>query len=496
MNDDTIISNTNYKNVKPYVMLDDNISAIESICGGSSDLLVNRVNVSGVQCALLGYEGMISTTTITQLILHPLMEIDIGDVSGEELFSHIKDNMLMSLDRILPDAFGKIIRLLMSGFALIFIDGTDKVIAYGVQGYATRGISEPNGEGNVKGAHEGFVEVVRTNMSLVRRRMKTPLLIFDLFPTNTESRTDVIICYMADRVPQKLVRKIKARLLKIRSDALLGSGFVEPFLSTGGKSIFPGVSVTERPDVFCAKLCEGKIGVMIEGTPYAIFLPCLFTEHFQTLDDYNFRAGYASYLRIIRYLAFFISVFFPAVYVATATFHPEMLNLTMLMQLAAEESAAPLPLMFEMILVLVMYEVIKEAGLRLPQNVGGAVSIVGGLIIGDAAVKSGLISTPLLITAAISVTASFVIPNLNSQMTLIRLILVLVGGFTGLCGIAVVTAVILVNICSTDSFGAPVTAPLSPLTLSSLRDVLWRKSFVRIADEKSTVEKLNGVDMD
>ena len=496
MSDKSNFSCTNYKNLTLLSSLDESIAAIKKICGETSDLLVNEVEISGISCALIVFEGMISTSTITQLILHPLMYLDIGEASSEKLFTHIRDKMLLTVDRNLPEEYGDVIRLLMSGFAVLLIDGCKTAFAFGVQGYDKRGISEPNGEGNVKGSHEGFVEVVRTNMSLVRRRMKSPALQFRLFPIGKKSRTDVIICYMADRVPEKLIRRLKARLLGIELESILGSGYIEPFIEKNGGSFFSGVSTTERPDILCAKLIEGRIGLMIEGTPYALVIPYLFIENFQTLDDYNSRPYYAVFIRYIKYLAFFLSVFLPAVYLSAATFHPEMLNLSMLIRLSSEEQTAPMPLMFETILVLLMYEIIREAGLRLPQNVGGAVSIVGGLIIGDAAVKSGLISTPLLIAVALSVTASFVVPNLNQQITVLRLIFVIAGGVSGLFGIALLTAPLIVDICSVECFGAPMMSPLSPFTSSAMGDVLTRLGFKQMGVRDMTVEKLNGVDME
>lgn len=495
MSDKSNFSCTNFKNLPLIPSLEESVAAIKKICGETSDLLVNEVEISGISCALIVFEGMISTSTITQLILHPLMYLELEEPSSEVLFGHIRDRMLLTVDRSLPTEYGDLIRFLMSGFAILLIDGCPTAFAFGVQGYDKRSISEPNGEGNVKGAHEGFVEVVRTNMSLVRRRMKSPALQFRLFPIGQKSRTDVIICYMADRVPEKLIRRLKSRLLNIELESILGSGYIEPFIDKTKCSFFSGVSTTERPDVMCAKLIEGRIGLLIEGTPYAVVIPYLFIENFQTLDDYNSRPYYAVFIRYIKYLAFFLSVFLPSLYVSVATFHPEMLNLSMLIRLSSEEQKAPMPLMFETILVL-LYEIIREAGLRLPQNVGGAVSIVGGLIIGDAAVKSGLISTPMLITVALSVTASFVVPNLNQQITILRLIFVIAGGISGLFGMALLTAPLIVNICSVECFGAPIMSPLSPFTSSAMGDVLTRLGFRRMGTRNVTVENLNGVDME
>lgn len=476
--------------------LKENADNIRNILGGSSDLLENSFFVNGTACELICLEGMVSTQVITDLMLVPLTGLNEKNIgSPRQLFEHIRDNMLMTIDRGMPTEYGDLIRRLMSGFAVLLIDGIDTAIAFGVQGYAVRSISEPSSEGNIYGSHEGFVETVRTNMSLVRRRLKSHLLRFELFPVTKTGHTDVIVAYMADRVPMELVKKIRKQLEELPTETILGSGYVTPFLDVTKKSVFSGASLTERPDVFCAKILEGRIGILIEGTPFAVVVPALFIENFQTLDDYNFRPFYAVIVRWIRYFAFFIAVFLPAVYAATVTFHPELFNHTLLLTLAAAEQTAPLPLALEAFIVLVFYEIIREAGVRLPKSVGGAVSIVGGLIIGDAAVSAGIISNPLLLVCAISVTASFVIPSLAQQITVLRLIAVAAGGICGLYGISLLAAVMLVNICAVENYGVPVMSPVSPFTPKAMRDVLVRIGFPKMAKGKASVEKLHGVDM-
>ncbi len=488
----------NYKNVPLSLSLDDNIKNIQDILDKSSDLLLNPFYIANVKCNLVCFEGMISTQVITNLILRPLSDLSLkmsSDVSGNDIFNRIDKNMLMTIDRGLTKDYGDMMRRLMCGFAVLIIDGVDTAFSFGVQGFATRGIDDSSSESNIYGAHEGFVEVVRTNMSLVRRRIKSPKLKFELFSVTKTSNVDIILTYMSDRVPAHLVNKIKYRLKDMDMESILGSGYIEPYLNDTRLSFFSGVSTTERPDVFCAKLLEGRIGILIDGSPFSIMLPYLFIENFQTLDDYNFRPYYTTLIRWIRYIAFFLAIFLPAIYVAMITFHPELFNHTLIVTLAAAEELAPLPLAVEALIVLFSFEIIREAGLRLPKNVGGVVSFVGGLLIGDAAVSAGIISNPLLLVCAISVTSSFVIPSLNQPTTVLRMIAIIAGGVSGLYGIALLAAAMLINICSLESHGAPVTAPISPFTPKAMRDVLTRIGFRRMAVGNSTIEKLNGVDM-
>lgn len=485
-----------FENISVECGLDENLRNIKNILGNTSDLLISPITICGVRAAVVCFEGMVSGLSTAHMVVRPLMGISIPDCTGEKLFAHIRDNMILSVDTAVKDRYGDIIRMLMSGFAAVFVDTQPRAICCGIQGYDKRGVEEPSSEGNIRGSHEGFVETVRTNMSLVRRRMKTPLLRFELFPISPRSNTDVIVCYMSDRVPAAMVRSIKKKLKNIELETILGSGYVEPFLAGRKPSVFSGLSITERPDVMCAKLLEGRVGIMIEGTPFAIIVPAMFTEHFQTLDDYNFRPFYAVFLRYIRYTAFFLSVFFPGIYVAAALFHPEMFNSRLLLNLAAAQESAPLNLMWEALITLIFYEIIREAGVRLPQSVGGAVSIVGGLIIGDAAVSAGIISNPMLLICAISVTASFVIPSLDQQVTIFRIAAVIIGGLSGLFGIALLSAFMLANICAAENYGLPVMAPISPFSRKAMGDVAVRLGFRRMGKRGFTVEKLNGADME
>ncbi|MCL2053085.1 MAG: spore germination protein [Oscillospiraceae bacterium] len=487
----------NYKNIQLSASIDENTSNIESILAQTADLLLNPFLIGGVKCNLVCFEGMVSTQVITNLILRPLSDLSLNmkNSNSTEIFSHIDCHMLMTIDKSYSADYGDLLKRLMNGFAVLLIDGVATAFSFGVQGFAARNIAEPSSEGNLSGARDGFVETLFSNMSLVRRRMKSPLLKFELFSVAKTSNTDVILAYMTDRVPLELVNKIKKQLQGMELESILGSGYIEPYLNDTKLSVFSGVSVTERPDVFCAKILEGRIGLLIDGSPFSIMLPYLFIENFQTLDDYNFRPYYTTIIRWIRYAAFFLAVFLPALYTAVTVFHPELFNHYFIMTLAAAEELTPLPLAVETLFVLFAFEIIREAGLRLPKSVGGAVSIVGGLLIGDAAVSAGIISKPLLLACALSFTASFVIPSLNQSITALRFISVIAGGIAGLYGVALAGAVILINICSLESYGAPVMSPLSPFTPKSMRDVLTRIGFKRMATGNTAIEGLKGVNL-
>ena len=346
-----------YESIIPTI--NENLERIKEISGNSSDLLINEFVTGGVNCVLLCCEGMLSTSTITELVLHPITKIFLKEPCGQALFNHIQNNLLLSVDRITVKNYGELFRTVNSGFAVLIADGMDSALAFGVQGYAVRGISEPSGEANVMGAHEGFSEVIRTNMSLLRRRLKNPVFKMELMVTGDKSQTDICLCYMQDRVPEKLLKQIKNSLAKINLESVLSTGYIRPFLESKSFEVFSSTGTTERPDVLCSKLIEGRVALLIDGVPFAIVIPKFFTESFQTLDDYAFKPYYAFFIRWIKYIAFFISILLPALYVSTALHHPELLNSTLLMILVDAEKKAPISLLAEGLGVLIMYEIIR-----------------------------------------------------------------------------------------------------------------------------------------
>jgi len=465
-----------------------NISRIREFSGGSSDVLVNEFVTGGISCALVCCDGMVSTSVITELIFEPITGIDKKN-NAQELFHYIREELLLSTDRPSVSCIEDVFRLVYSGFAVLFAEGAEEALGFGVQGYSSRGVQEPDGEGNIMGAHEGFTETIRTSMSQIRRRLKSPELVMEMMQKGEKSRTDLCLCYMKDRVPKRLMAQIRRSLDEIKLETILTTGYVRPFVESRRFELFSSTGVTERPDVLCSKLIEGRVAILVDGVPFAIVIPKLFCESFQTLDDYSYKPYYATFLRWLKYGAFVMAVLLPAVYAAIVMYHPELLNTTLFMLLVDAEKSAPLSIMTESLFVLLMYEVIREAGVRLPKPVGGAVSIISGLIIGDAAVKSGLVSTPLLTMTALSVLGGLVVPELNPAVTVLRFAFLLAGGVMGLFGISLLACAVLVNICATEDYGFPYTAPLSPFRKRGMSDTVYRADMRKMQERDFTVEE-------
>ena len=487
------VNENNYETALISKSLKQALLDLKIISGKTMDLNIMEVEISEHKCAVVSIEGMASTSAMAELVFRPLMEFDVkGYATEDDIFKFLTKQSLLASERKIQTTYGEVFLTLFSGFAVIFIDGCDKCVAFGIQGFDKRSIEEPTSDGNLNGSHEGFIETIRTNISLVRRRLKTPKLRFDMQQIGSDSKTDVCVAYITDKAPQEVIDKVKENLNRIDLDTIITTGYVEPFLEGKHKSLFSNVLSTDRPDTFCAKLNEGRVGILVDGVPLTLICPSLFIENFQTIDDYVNKPFYTTYIRWIKYIAFFLAIALPGLCVAIATNHPEILTHKFLMNLAASEEVTPYSFFFEAFLITIMYELMREAGIRLPKAIGGAVSIVGALIIGDAAVSSSLVSAPLLIIIGLTATASFVIPNLNPQTSVFRMLFIIAGGFAGLFGITLCFAFMLVNISALESYGVPYNAPLSPFTFKAMRDVVTRPSFKKLGRSKTIIEDLNG----
>ncbi|MBR4200796.1 MAG: spore germination protein [Oscillospiraceae bacterium] len=471
-------------------VLEQNLSIISRLTGNSADTVISRITVCGIPCALLSCEGMCSNAAIAEQIAEPLHALCGSFSAGGELLDFLQKYRFFAADSTTASDTEALLHLLHSGFVILLADGAAEAHAFGLQGFAARGISEPSGELNIYGAKDGFTEPVRTNMSLIRRRMKTPLLTFELLTAGTVSQTDLCMVYLRDRVPDDLISGIRKKLQTLPLETVLSGGYVRPFLEESDFRLVHSVSTTERPDVLCAKILEGRVGILIDGTPFALVVPQLFCETFQTLDDYNYPPAYATLLRWIKYAAALLSLLLPAGYLASALHHPELLHETLLRILADSEQNTPFSLAAEMLGVLFLFEIVREAGLRLPKAVGGAVGMIGGLLIGDAAVQSGFISTPVLTVAALAATAGFIIPEHHAALTVLRPLFILAAAAAGLTGIAFAGTALLYHICGTEIFGFPVSAPVAPLLPRRLQDIFARVGFRRLSQGNFRISEL------
>ncbi len=476
-----------------YARLEKNISYMRQRFGGSADFTVRKIILSdNTESAVITMEGMSNKETIALSITNPLMEFDFS-CADEPKIELIEKKVLSASEIVRVTDFAQAFSFIMSGFALILADGCDTALAIGVQGFSFRSISESETDVVQRGSREGFSEPLRINMTLVRRRLKTPDLRFETMQIGTETKTDIAICYLASAVSKGILGELKKRLEAIPLKNILAAGYIVPFLERKGDlSLFSGVGVTERPDTVCGKISEGRIAILIDGTPSVLIVPYLFVENFQTLDDYSNRAYFATLTRLLKYAAFFVAVFTPGAYVAIAGYNPELFPQGILNKVAASVAQTPFSVFTEVLIIHFIYEIMREAGLRLPRPLGHAVSIVGALVLGDTAVNSGLIGAPTLMVVALTAISSYVIPDLYPAVAVLRLGFIVAGGFGGLWGITLLFCAVLVNMCAKKSFGVPYMSPLSPFSFFGMRDALIRAGWRTLAKKQNLVQHQRG----
>ena len=470
----------------------ENMVKVRALSQNSTDLLERQIEVSGVPVAILMCEGMVNLQLFTQILVRPLTELSLENADGEAVARWVSRETVLSGDQKEFFTYDELFSFLMAGFVVLLIDGVDRGIACGMQGYSFRSVSEPSTEMNITGSREGFVEPIRVNQTMIRRRLRSPSLKFEMYPIGEKSRTDICLVYLTDTADPRMVEEVKRRLGKLSSDILLSQGYLRPYLEGKPFSPFSSVGTTERPDTLCAKINEGRIGILVDGTPFALVVPYLFEEHFQSMDDYSYRPYYGSFIRLLKYFAFLLSIFLPGGYVAITSFSPEMLPDSLLFNIAASEQQTPFSMMTEALVIHLIYEIMREAGLRLPRPVGHAVSIIGALVIGDAAVKAGIIGSSMVMVVALTALSSFVVPSLYEPAAILKFVFILVGGTWGLFGISVGFVLLLTNLCALESLGVPVMAPLSPCAPADLRDGLWRTGWKKLGSFRLRIQDLPG----
>lgn len=476
-----------------YASLEQNLNFIKNVTANSSDLIIKTGMVCGNRIAVITCEGMTSTDTLAQLIYNKLNHLGNEEkMPPDNLLAHFFEVYMIAAEQLDITDFDDLILKYQSGFGIILIDGCARAIGIGIQGYKSRGIDEPSSELNVRGSREGFCEVIRTNMALIRRRIKSPTLVFDLQSIGSRSRTDICLCYISDKVSPKLLENVRERLKSVDLNTILESGYIQPYFEGKGGWFFSECGTCERPDTFAAKLYEGRVGILIDGTPFALVVPHLFIESFQTLDDYTQKPFYALFIRAVRLFAYFLTIFLPGAYVAVASYNPEMLPSALILNLAAAEQTAPFSLMFECLFIHFMYEILREAGIRLPRPIGHAIGVVGGIVIGDITVNAGLVGAPMVLIVALSGLCSFVVPTQYEKTVVLRFLYIIAGGVFGLYGLMVLAGAVIIKMCSLSTYGIPYMAPISPFSPKATRDMFVRAGWKKLAKSNIVLQDLNG----
>ncbi len=443
--------------------LQDNLNNIKQLCGDCGELHFNRFDCRGTAVCFLCAEGMTDNeqyADICQSVVHGCRRL--WDSGAQAVAEEIELRLLCVQESCELTDVETLVHKLYSGHMAILIDGDAVGRGASITGFKTRSISQPIDEVNILGGKEGFIESLRVNQTILRRRLKSPALRMETIQIGAVSKTSCALVYLEGTAPQNLIDRVREKLQNARVDMVTDDGAVRLLLNEKTWSPFSEIAHTERPDTLAARLYEGRLGVLIDGTPFALILPSVFTDNFSELDDYGFKTLFSNLIRVIRYAAFLIGALLPGLYVAIVTLHPELMPRTLLLTIVVAQESLPFPLVLEMIFLLIIYEIMREAGLRLPRQIGHAVSLVGALVIGETAAAAGIIGTPTILVAAVAIISTYVVPSLSEACVVLRFAFVLIGGIFGLLGVTLGLGVFCLMICRTTQFGAPLSAGLSP----------------------------------
>lgn len=449
-----------------------NETILREVFANCSDIIFRQIPSEEQSQILIVYaDGLTDTNKLEQTIIRPLiydieLPIDQGNLKGLLAASNIKTTTEIKT----------IVEGILGGQALIMTQGASTALLADITEFSKRAVEEPAIEASIRGPREGFTEVLRTNTSMIRRKLSTPQLKMESMRIGTISNTEIVIAYLQGSVSPPLIKEVRARLQNMHIESVLDSSYVEEFIQDNAMSPFPQIQNTERPDTVAASLLEGKVAILVNGSPNVLLAPMTFWNGFQAAEDHYEKFLYVSAVRIIRLILFLMSLLLPSFYVALSTFQPQMIPVALMMSISTAREGIPFPTVVETLLMEIMFEGLREAGLRLPKAIGSAVSIVGAIVIGEAAVQAGFISAPIVIIVASTGIASFSIPRYSMSLPfrLLRFPLLVLSGTFGFFGIAAGTIVILTHLCTLESFGTPYFTPLAPLRLKQLNDTIVR----------------------
>ena len=424
-------------------------------------------------------DGLVNKDFVQSNILGPLMiearQTELGEnFNSKSSIDIIRKFLVTSGELNLTDDFQKTISGVLSGDTVIYIEGSHYAFVAGTKGWEARSVTQPETENVIRGPREGFVESLRINTALMRRKIKNPKLKFEPMILGEQTKTDVCICYIKGLVNEEILDTVRRRLSRIKTDAILESGYLEQFIEDSPFSLFPTVANSEKPDKVAGKLLEGRVAILCDGTPFVLTVPYLFIETIQTTEDYYSRTYFGSFTRWLRALALVISGTLPGFYVAILSFHADVIPFKLILSIASTREGVPITPLMEALFMGVVFELLREAGIRMPRAVGQAVNIVGALVVGDAAVQAGLVSPIMVIVVALTGITSFIVPSISDTLPVFRTLVIIAASILGFMGMLLMIMVFFIHMCSLRSFGVPYMSPFAPLSLTDLKDTLIR----------------------
>jgi len=477
--------------------LKETLEAIRTTLHAPNDLIIREFIVGSVNCpfALVCIDGLVDNNLVNEQVLKPLIHYCGADETGSALLNTVECEVLTSfeLDRVatLDDS----LLAILSGDTLLVADGAATGLLVGSRGWKTRALEEPQTESIIRGPRIGFTEDLRTNTSLLRRRIRDTNLRFDIQRIGRRSRREVMIAYIDDIVHPALVPELKRRLDTIDMDDVEGSGYVEQWIADSFLTPFPLILNTERPDKVSGALLQGRIAVLVDGDPFALVLPITLSSCFQSPEDYYQHWLISTLTRILRLVAAFMATFLPALYISLLEFHHGMIPSRLAFSIAGAREGVPFPAVIEAFMMEITLELLREAGLRLPKPIGQTIGIVGGLVIGEAAVAAGIVSPIMVIVVAVTAISSFALPSYSFAISLrmLRFGIMLAASVWGLFGVIMAYIMINVHLVNLKSFGIPYSTPFVPFFARDWKDLILRAPVIFMDFRPKLTQSLNPV---
>ncbi|SMP10243.1 spore germination protein [Laceyella tengchongensis] len=455
----------------------ENADFINKVLGDCSDLVTRSFTMEGeVGCAVLFIDELVNKEVVHNFLLRPLINSEKARQSADELWTMITQNIVEVGETKEADDLKTAVDAILSADTVLFIDGLQKALIVGTKGWATRGVSEPRAEAVVRGPREGLSETMCFSLAMIRHRLRDPNFRVKYHTIGKRTKTTVGLLYIEGLSDPKIVKKVTDRLKEIEIDGVLESGYIEEMIQDQIWTMFPLVQNTERPDTVVAHLLEGKVAILVEGTPHALIAPAVFTQFYYSPEDYYEKWYHSTFLRFIRLISMIIALLLPALYIAFVSFHPEMLPANLAIAMAAGRATVPFTATLEALLMEISVEILREASIRLPGPIGPTIGIVGALVIGNAAVTAGLVSPAIVIVVGLTTISSYANPSYNAAIAvrLLRFGFIILAAMFGLFGVMMGLMIMVLHLVQLRSLGIPYMAPFSPLNLRDLRDSLVR----------------------
>ena len=444
-----------------------NVEELKKILS-SSDITFLDIKINKSLGVLIFVNDLCDKNNVGELILRPLSNFsgEINEKSLIEIFNYPEKQTVDKTQQVVDDV--------LLGNAVLLVDGLSIAFSFGLKFFQQRAISEPPTSTVLKGPREGFVESLPVNVSLMRRKIKSPNLKFINLTVGKYSKTPISLCYIDGIADNNLIETLKQKLNEIEIDAVLDSSYLSKLLGEKKASIFKQVGNTEKPDILAGKILEGRVAIFVDGSPIALTVPYLLIEDFQSPSDYYNSPYSATTARFIRVLSVIFALFLPAVFVSAELFHLQLIPLSFLLTIVNSIKGIPLSPSYEMFFTLLIFEILNEASVRMPKYVGMVVSIVGGLVLGETAVTAGIISAPTLMIVALSGICLYTVPELEQTFSVLRLVFLIIGGSTGLYGLIIAISALFIYLISFENYKTPLCAPFSPLIKEDLKDGFYK----------------------